>query len=359
MKLKRILLLLLTTSLLFGCKGSKSGDTTESDADVATMDSLTGSYYKIVNLGGSDLRESFYTDTVNTNDYAAIGRDLQLLSADHFSTSKYYMSEGQYIDRDLSNEFLQWKGDYCIQPKKGTVIEDVESPIMFSNLQEQDYYEKSGNSYTLKGVSIAIILDPCNADLSELSTPFTTKTLNKYSKEAIKKMYKYITNSKDDNLKKIADVPILLTVYEATDANSTLHGHYIYSCYCNGKVGDIKSLDKKYVLFTSDDAKEIDKTTSDEFTTIKSAIKSASIEAASIVGEAKYENGNIQYMIITATFNCKTITELQYLTSLLADQIDDGFTYDFDCYVKVNTQDGLMAMIIKNKGSTCKSTMLY
>ena len=40
---------------------------------------------------------------------------------------------------------------------------------MVENISEQDYYEKSGDKYTLKGMSIAIILDPkggTNATLS-------------------------------------------------------------------------------------------------------------------------------------------------------------------------------------------------
>ena len=38
-------------------------------------------------------------------------------------------------------------------------VDGQEINKMVENISEQDYYEKSGDKYTLKGMSIAIILD--------------------------------------------------------------------------------------------------------------------------------------------------------------------------------------------------------
>ena len=64
-------------------------------------------------------------------------------------------------------------------------------------------------------------------------------------------------------------------------------------------------------------------------------------------------------MVIEANFNIKTITELQYLTSLLADKIDTEFTYDFDIKTLVYSQNGLKAVIIKDRGKKAKSSIFY
>ena len=266
------------------------------------------------------------------------------------------MSEGQYINRAQKSTLLNWDGAYSIQPKKGTKIEGVNSPIIFGNILEQDYYIKNGSSYTLSGMALSIIIDPLDSHARELTTPISDKTLKKLGKECIEKVYQYLSESEETE--KVRDLPVLIAIYRATDHSmNTYNGKYIYECYCDGSVGSIKSVNHDYVIFSSSEAEKIDKTTYDEFNEIKNNLKKSSTEAIGIVGEAKYIDGDIQSMTIDANINAKTITELQYLTSLLADQIDSKFSYDFDIKVKVNSQDGLKAVIIKDKGGKAKSSI--
>lgn len=358
--MKKIGILCLTFLLLVGCSSQKDVVQEEASGDEATMNSLDDSYYNIIYSGGSELRENFYSDFGSTKDFETIGRDLQILSSKYFSTSKYYMSEGQYFGRDEKKALLLRNTitEYSIQPIKGTTIEGVEDPIMISNLHEQDYYVKDGSKYTLKGISLAIIIDPKDSDNDTLTTAMSDTTVKNYGKECISKVYDYI--QKADAMKKIKNIPVLITVYQATDTTkSTINGKYIYESYCEKGVGDIKELNHRNVIFSSDEAESIDKTTYSEFNEIKNNLKKAAIEAAGLVGEAKYIDNEIQSMVITANLNIKTITELQYLTSLLADYIDSKFTYDFDIKVLVNSQDGLKAVIIKDKGQDAKSSILY
>ncbi len=353
-------ILCLVLFMLVGCMGKTEEVQEEASGDEATMESLDDSYYKIINLGSSELRERFYTDFYSTKDFETIGRDLQLLSSQYFSTSNHYMSEGQYFGREQKRALVvrNTKSKYSIQPKKGSTIDGVKDPVMISNIHEQDYYVKEGSKYTLKGVSLAIIVDPKDSNSQTLTTPMSDSTIKKYGKDCIAKVYDYI--QKESSLEKIKDLPILITIFQATDkTRSTLNGKYIYSSYCNKSLGTIVELNYRNVIFSSDEAEEIDKTTYAEFNEIKNNLKTSATEAAGLVGEAKYIDGEIQSMVINANLNIKTITELQYLTSLLADNIDSKFTYDFDIKVLVNSQDGLKAVIIKDKGQSAKSSMLY
>lgn len=113
------------------------------------------------------------------------------------------------------------------------------------------------------------------------------------------------------------------------------------------------------VLFTSERAEQLDKTTFADFETIKRTVKNAATEAVGFVGEARYMNNEIQSMVINANLNIKSSTELMYLTSIIADAIDTKFTYDFQISVLVNSQDQLQAVIVKDKGQSSKSTYLY
>lgn len=361
--MRKIGILCLVMFILVGCSQAKESVKEQTDSDAASMDTFENGYYKIVNFGGSELRENFYLNFNATSDFQTIGRGLQILSSNYFSTSNHYMSEGQYFGLDQRTALLRRDADvnkypYSLQSPKGETIDGITDPIMVSNIQEQDYYVKDGSNYVLKGISLAIILDPRQSDNNSLETPMSDKTINNFGEQCIEKMYKYIRN--DDTFKDIKDLPILITVFKATDSTqSTYDGNYILESYCDKEVGKIRGVDHENVVFTSTRATELDKTTSSEFDVIKTSLREASQEAIGFMGEAKYVNGEIQSMVISANLNVKTYSELLYLSSVIADNINSKFTYDFSIKVLVNSQDKLQAFIIKEKGKSAKTYPLY
>lgn len=358
--MKKVVCFFLCLVMLTGCHRAKKSVQEQSESSATSMESFDDSYYQIVKLNddGSQLREEFYLRYGNSNDFQTIGRDLQLLSSKYFSTSKYYMSEGQYISLSSYNNMLKRNSDYSLQPQKDEVIDGVKSPYMVRSLQEQDFYTKDGKNYKLKGISLGVVIDPRDENNVALDESMQAEAIEKYGREVIGKLYNVIQTKEE--FEKIKDVPILIAVYRASNtALTTVSGQYILESYCDGTIGAIKKLNFKSVLFTSADAEKIDKTTYNEFITIKSLLKAQAIEAAGFVGEAKYIDNEIQSMVITANLNVKTYTELLDLTSLIADSIDDKFSYDFDCKVLVKSQDELQAVIIKNKGKDAKSYNLY
>lgn len=358
--MKKLLIVILSLLLVSGCTNNDDVITNPSSGEETTMNSLDDTYYKIYNTGPSELREKYYSNHNSTKDFENIGRNLQLLSSQYFSTSSYYMSEGQYFGKDERNHLLQRKPEYSLQPPSGSVVDGVEEPIMVSNIYEQDYWIKEGNKYILKGVAISIVIDPTDKDNHTLTNPMSDSTIKDYGKKVIETLYKFIKESDFKSMESIRNLPILITVFQGTDqTKSVIDGKYIFKCYCEDTLGQIVYLNHKNVIFTSAEAQKVDETTYVEFNQIKKSLKNAATEAAGLVGYAKYIDGTIQSMLIEANLNIKTITELQYLTSLLADKIDSEFTYDFDIQVLVYSQNGLKAVIIKDKGKNAKSSIFY
>lgn len=358
--MKKIILACMVLTLLVGCHRAKESVQEQTNTDTATMDSFDDSYYKIIKTesGDSELREDFYLDYGATSDFKTIGRGLQILSSDYFSTSNHYMSEGQYLKLALKKELVTRKSEYSLQPATGTTIGGVKNPIMVQNIQEQDYYVKDGRGYTLKGMSFSIILEPRDSNNAILAEPMSNSDIESYGRECIKKFYNVIRSA--DDFKKIKDLPVLIAVYRATNtASSTVDGNYILKSYCQKDVGEINIVNHENILFSSERAEQVDKTTYADFNAIKTIVKNAATEAVGFVGEARYINNEIQSMVINANLNIKSSTELMYLTSIIADAIDNKFTYDFQISVLVNSQDQLQAVIVKDKGQSSKSTYLY
>lgn len=363
MKIKKIIAALLGAAMLLtGCSGSSSSTSTSANATDAS--SLDGDYYKMINTGRGTNSENLYLEFSSTNDLVTIGSGLQQLSAAHFSTDSYYMAEGRQLNNDDYDQLLKRdakgvkakKYPYTLQVAHGTTLDGIKDPIMADTLTEQDYYVKSGTKYKLAGVSFAIIVNPKTASNKSFDTEMSSKTVHDYSQTAIRRMYRYI-RAKKSALKKL---PILIAIYKANDDEvSEINGNYIYDSYCNdGSVGSMQSVNRENVIFTSNRAKKLDPTTYSDFDAIKTSLKRASTEAAGLVGTGHYVNNTLQSMKIEAHLNIKTYTELLYLTSVLADRINSGFTEDFNVKCLVYSQDELMAIIIKNKGESAKTTII-
>lgn len=349
--MKKILILIMCLSLLTSCQKAK--ETVEISSDEVEINSASESYYKMINLNPNDSRTEHYLNYAGTTDLMTIGRGLQILSSDYFSMSSYYMSEGQYLSSSENKELRAYYNSeshpYSLEPAKEEEIQGMSGLDMVEDIHEQNYYKKNGNNYKLSGASFAIILNPARVDGMPLQTSMTENTLKDYGKKCIEKLYKAILEM--DGLEEFRDIPVLITVYRATDSSkSAVDGNYILEAYCDGSVGKVSNVNHKNIVFTSKDAKELDLTTYNEFDTIKNNVKEASVESSSIVGIAKYIDNKIQSMTINAHLNIKTYTEALYLTSVLENNIDSRFSTDFTVTVLVYSQDELLAVIIKNRG---------
>lgn len=354
--MKKLLIVCLCLVMMSGCSSSDTEKKEENSTDTSSTDSLDDTFYPMVNLGTNIIREYYYNDFYSSDDFQNIGRELQVLATEHFSTSEYYMSEGLQLVKKDKDKLLKRSSDpdeypYTLQPSKGTTIENVQDPVMVENICEQDLYTKNGTDYTLAGMAIAVIIDPTGGG----STKMSDETIEDYGKQTIKKMYEYLQSKKD-----LKNIPVIIGIYrENVNSENSYNGKYILSSYCtNGSVGEIKTLDYDTYIFTSDEAKTADEETESQFSVFKNNLKNAATEAIGVVGYGKYKNGSIQSMKIQLTVNVKTYTELIYIVELAADEMDNRFT-GFDCYTIINDQDGLKAVIIKKAGEDAQSQLLY
>ncbi len=356
--MKKIGIILLCLLMITGCSSPKSDDNEKSSTDTSSTDSLDNSFYPMVNLGTNLVRENFYQNFHSSQDFQTIGRELQILATEHFSTSDYYMSEGLQLVQTDKDKLLKWSSDpkkypYSLQPQAGSALENVPKHLMVENIYEQDLYKKSGSDYSLSGMAIALVIDPTGK--SEDDSRLADNVIETYSHQIIEKMNNYLQTKK-----KLKDIPVIIAVYsQNVDSENSYNGRFIYSSYCTqGKLGTISTLDYDTYIFTSDEANNADEATSSQFSVFKNNLKNAATEAVGVIGYGKYRNNSLQSLKIQLTFSVKSYTELIYLVELAADEIDSRFT-GFDCYAIVNDQDGLKAVIIKKAGESAQSTLLY
>ena len=144
--MKKLLIICLCLIMMSGCSSSDTEKKEENSTDTSSTDSLDDTFYPMVNLGTNIIRENYYKDFYSSDDFQTIGRELQVLATEHFSTSDYYMSEGQnltrsnvaqLVERDDSNPD---KYPHTLENQAGTAIGGIDSPNMITTIYEQDFY---------------------------------------------------------------------------------------------------------------------------------------------------------------------------------------------------------------------------
>lgn len=377
MKQKLLLTLLVLSMVLSGCQKAKETVDQETTKDDIIANSFSDSYYDIVSSNASSIRERVYSNLAsNQDDYKSVGRGLQLLSLDYFSNDKHLMKEGSHITQVDYQELMMRGSDYLysIQIPNGTTIDGVETsngsseedaikiktPVLFETMYQQEYVVKSGSDYQLAGVSIALVLTPeytanLNGNKALTATTYSQSIIEEYSKRAIENTYKYFKDTYSD----LNNIPILIGVYQMASSKDVTSGHYIYSSYCNGSVGEIKSVSQQTVIFTSDEAQRVDSATYNEFLLVKEKVKNFATEAIGMVGTAKYQNGQIQSMIIELNLNTKTYSEEMAIMNYVASLLNNSFSSSFFIKVNVSAQDSASGTIIKEAGKSAKSYLDY
>ncbi|WP_294578395.1 CamS family sex pheromone protein [uncultured Thomasclavelia sp.] len=357
--MKKIIALLVLVMLLAGCSDAKDTVETQTANDASSTDSLDDTFYRIVKFDINENRSSYYR-SFNTVDFQTIGRELEVLSTDEFSTSDYYMAEGQILKYDNMEQLTKRNNDnndyeYSLQPDYGRVISNVTAPTMVSTVYELDFYSRSGDDYQLAGASFAIVLDPRETNNTQLSTYMDESEVIAYGREVIPKLYDYLKT-----LDEIKSLPVNICVYYATNTNeSEIDGRYILKSYCNGDVGEIETLDYDMLMFSSSEAATSDEETSSQFEIFKSNIKNVAVEAVGVIGYGRYRDGQLQSLRININANVKTYTELLHLIETAADELNAQFGNEYDITVLVYSQDQLENIIIKERGESAKSILLY
>ncbi|QGM30713.1 hypothetical protein GI482_10165 [Bacillus sp. N3536] len=93
-----------------------------------------------------------------------IEQGLMELSVNHFSTNKFYMQEGQYLEENIISQWLDRKSkegfglNPSIKDSTGDVVKDQKNnPRILSHVLEQNFINKENGK--LEGISLAISLN--------------------------------------------------------------------------------------------------------------------------------------------------------------------------------------------------------
>lgn len=275
-------------------------------------------------------------NSLNINE---IEKGLMKLSVNHFSTDKFYMQEGQYLDKKIINQWLDRKSkdgfglNPSIKNSTGDVLEDEKnSPKILSHVLEQNFINKENGE--IEGMSLAISLnefyDIKVADDKGLIYTDQVKVdtnddnvndVEKYGKEIAEIIIKDIRNNK-----KIPNVPIYITLYQESNKNDIIPGIFLAETFIpeeEDKIDKWTDIDIKNYTFPSDSLFSLDKDTYEKLLIFKEDIQEGFKHLnPKITGQLRYENGKLIDLKIDVNVPLINDTELIGLLQLVSTRIN-------------------------------------
>lgn len=279
---------------------------------------------------------SYINNSLNIKE---IEKGLMDLSVNHFSTTKFYMQEGQYLDKNIISKWLDRKSkegfglNPPIKNSTGDILEDEKNnPKILSHVLEQNFINKESGK--VEGISLAISLnefydirvtdDQGLVYTDQVKVDSNDDNVNDveiYGKEIAEIIIKDIRN----NIK-IPNVSIYLTLYQESDKYAILPGIFLAETFIPkgvDRIDEWNNIDIKNYTFPSDSLYSLNKDTYDKLLIFKEDIQEGfKYLHPKIIGKLRYQNGKLIDLKIDVNVPLISEAALIGLLQFTSDKID-------------------------------------
>ncbi|MCH4336667.1 CamS family sex pheromone protein [Staphylococcus haemolyticus] len=389
--MKRTLFLIITSIvLLTACdnnndnKNNQSVNKQETKTDsnsvktIATDKNVQGDNYRtILPFKESKARGVLQDNMANSYNGDDFESGLLTLSKDVFPTDDYLYQDGQYLDKDTLNSYLNPKYtkkeiDKMSEKEKESnkASENLglnpshkgeddpekiaeQSPAYLSNILEQDFYD-SGDTKgkNIKGMTIGLAMNSVyyyqkEKDGETYSKELDDKEIKKQGKQMASEILTRLRAN--DALK---DIPIHFAIYKQSDQNSITPGEFIANTTVDDdqtKINKWKKIDQVSALLPSSTAKKYNENLNNNFKQFNDNLQSYFTNFTQAVGKVKFDGKKPTQLTIDLPIDyysqAETIGITQYVTEQARKYFDNIDSYE----IRIKDGNTPRALISKSK----------
>lgn len=389
--MKRTLFLILTSLVLLAAcgndndnKNNQSVNKQESKSDsnnvktIATDKNVQGDNYRtILPFKESKARGVLQDNMANSYNGDDFESGLLKLSKDVFPTDDYLYQDGQYLDKDTINSYLNPKYtkkeiDKMSDKEKesNNASENLglnpshkgegdpekiaeQSPAYLSNILEQDFYD-SGDTKgkNIKGMTIGLAMNSVyyyqkEKDGETYSKELDDKEIEKQGKQMASEILTRLRAN--DELK---DIPIHFAIYKQSDQNSITPGEFIANTTVDDdqtKINKWNKIDQVSALLPSSTAEKYNENLNNNFKQFNNNLQSYFTNFTQAVGKVKFEGKKPTQLTIDLPIDyygqAETIGITQYVTEQAQKYFDNIDSYE----IRIKDGNTPRALISKSK----------
>ena len=397
--MKRTIILFISAIFLLSACGNDDNEKSKEQPDdnkqqeksgsvkeIATDKHVQGNNYRtILPFKESQARGLLQDNMANSYNGEDFENGLLELSKQVFPTDDYLYQDGQYLDKDTINAYLDPKytksevdemdederkekkanENLGLNPSHNgeTDPEKIaeESPAYLSNILEQDFYA-SGDTKgkEIKGMTIGLAMNSTYYYQKEKDGETYSKKLDdKEIKKQGKQMAGEILSRVREN-KELKDIPIHFAIYKQTGENSIVPGEFIAGTTVeDGKtrINEWKDINQTTALLPSDEAGEIDENLNNNFKQFNDNLQTYFNNFTQAVGTVKFDNKKAKQLTVDVPIDyygeAETIGITQYITEQAEKYFDDIDEYE------IRIKDGNKAKALISKTEDDKDPQVH
>ncbi|MFS1516458.1 CamS family sex pheromone protein [Bacillus sp. SCS-151] len=386
--MRKIIALTLSTLLLLSACAPKfekqqeivneSEDTTEQA--IIPKYQISDQFYRTVLTEDNQIKPSesrgLVVSGLNTRyDIDEVERGLMRIAQDTFSPDEYFFQEGQYLDRQtvqswlnrkLTPEQLQEKlnedqnfVDLGLNPSidktADATLTDLnqESPIYLAHILEHNYLvEKDEQTVELGGIVIGLALNSVHYFKQEqgydrevsIDRSVLEKEGKKIAEEVVRRV-KLIDG--------LGNIPIVVALFEQQSKSSIVPGNF----FTQGNVkADSSSIDKwsdineQYYLFPSDEAENEHREDVVTFNRLKDSIAQFFPNYTGIIGKGFYKDDTLQQMTVEIPMQFYGKSEVIGFTQYVTNEALEIFPNYISLQMYISSVRGQESIVIREAG---------
>lgn len=374
--------------LLAGCAPNLDGkDITEETTDdsakaIIPKYQISDSYYRTILPFEASAARGQVVSNMNTRyDMTEMEMGLMRIAQEDFSTETYLFKEGQFLDSNTVKSWLQREftkdqlkkkemeedenlGLNPVDPGSGDIDErNKENPLYLAHILEHNYMvKKSDDTVGLGGVVIGLALNSVHYYQKEAyGATFETEISDKAMLEEGKKIAEEVLNRlrKMDGL---GEVPITIALFRQESNTSVVPGNFVsYTHVSKGKnsISSWKDLNEKYMLFPSEEAKEVHRDENTIFLNFKQDVEKYFPNFNGVIGRGFYIDNQLQELKIEIPIQFYGKTEAigftQYVTGLVMEHFPEYIAVE----VTVSSVYGEESLIVRKANTTEPIVHIY
>lgn len=397
--MKRTIILFISAIFLLSACGNDDNEKSKEQPDdnkqqeksgsvkeIATDKHVQGNNYRtILPFKESQARGLLQDNMANSYNGEDFENGLLELSKQVFPTDDYLYQDGQYLDKDTINAYLDPKytksevdemdederkekkanENLGLNPSHNgeTDPEKIaeESPAYLSNILEQDFYA-SGDTKgkEIKGMTIGLAMNSTyyyqkEKDGETYSKKLDDKEIKKQGKQMAGEILSRVRENKD-----LKDIPIHFAIYKQTGENSIVPGEFIASTTVeDGKtrINEWKDINQATALLPSDEAGKIDENLNNNFKQFNDNLQTYFNNFTQAVGTVKFDNKKAKQLTVDVPIDyygeAETIGITQYITEQAEKYFDDIDEYE------IRIKDGNKAKALISKTEDDKDPQVH
>ncbi|KKD21659.1 lipoprotein [Staphylococcus cohnii subsp. cohnii] len=399
--MKRTIILFISAIFLLSACGNEDNEKSKEQSndnkqqeksgsvkEIATDKNVQGNNYRtILPFKESQARGLLQDNMANSYNGEDFENGLLELSKEVFPTDDYLYQDGQYLDKDTINAYLDPKytksevdamdederkekkanENLGLNPSHNgetdpeKIAED--SPAYLSNILEQDFYA-SGDTKgkKIKGMTIGLAMNSTyyyqkEKDGETYSKDLDDKEIMKQGKQMAGEILSRVRENKA-----LKDIPIHFAIYKQTGENSIVPGEFIAGTTVeDGKtrINEWKDINQTTALLPSDEASKIDENLNNNFKQFNDDLQTYFNNFTQAVGTVKFDNKKAKQLTVDVPIDyygeAETIGITQYITEQAEKYFDDIDEYE----IRIKDGNKAKALISKTKDDKDPQVHIY